>query len=240
MSATDRLRAWILWPLAALIFLVYAVVLVPILPLRPTRLIHAAASSWSRIVARIAGVRIVLENPERMYRDGPAVYLSNHRSLFDMVVMHAAVNVQFRWLAKASLFRIPIWGWGMWGAGYIPVDRKNSRSARTSMHAAADRVKSGYSVVIFPEGTRGPDASGEMLSFKKGAFILAKRAEVPVQPLTILGSDAIIPRTTKGLPPIRRGVVRVIVHETMLVQDFADLEVDEMSAQVRAVIASGT
>ncbi len=238
MSLSDRLRAYILWPLAALIFLGYAVVLVPILPLRPTRLIHAAASSWSRLVARIAGVKIILENPERMYRNGPAVYLANHRSLFDMVIMHAAVNVQFRWLAKASLFRIPVWGWGMWGAGYIPVDRKNSRSAQASMHAAAERVKNGYSVVIFPEGTRGPTTGGDMLPFKKGAFILAKRAEVPVQPLTILDSDTIIPRTSKGLPPIRKGVVRVIVHEPMLVEEFVDLEVEELSSTVRSVIAS--
>lgn len=229
-------RALFLWILAVVIFLSYACVLVPILWLRPQNLIHAAARSWSRLVCKIAGVSIHVENAERAGA-GPTVVISNHLSLFDMIVMyHVFPELQFRWLAKASLFKIPVWGWGMWGAGYIPVQRDDPRSASASMQAAAEHVRRGKSVIVFAEGTRGP-GGGRMLPFKKGGFILAKRAGVPIQPMTILDSDQIIPKS-KGIPPIRRGIVHVILHAPITPEAAAELSVEELRDQLRDLIGA--
>ena len=224
-----------------IIFLSYAAVLVPILWLRPQNLIHRSARSWSFLVSRIAGIRIAVED-----RRGPAapadrqsaiIVVSNHLSLYDMIVMyHAFPQLQFRWLAKASLFKIPVWGWGMWGAGYIPVERESRRNARDSMDAAARHVRAGKSVIVFAEGTRGP-GGGRMLPFKKGGFVLAKRAEAPIQPMTILDSDRIIPSVKgKWLQPIRKGTIHVILHPPIPAAEIAALNPEELRDRTREIV----
>ncbi len=242
----ESVRSLFLWLLAALIFLSYAAVLVPILWLRPQNLIHRAARSWSLLVCRIAGVRVDIQRPPASHTGGqatpehqPLVVVSNHLSLFDMVVMYCVFpELQFRWLAKASLFRIPIWGWGMWGAGYIPVKRDNPANARESMQAAAEHVRGGKSVIVFAEGTRGP-GGGRMLPFKKGGFVLAKRAAVPIQPMSILDSDRIIPPKKKQwIQPIRKGTVHVVLHPQLRPETIEALSVEELREQLRETIGA--
>ncbi|MCR9142991.1 MAG: 1-acyl-sn-glycerol-3-phosphate acyltransferase [bacterium] len=259
------MRSLFLWILAAVIFLSYAAVLVPILWLRPQNLIHRAARSWSLLVCRLAGVRVQVERPTddpraesagrknqanhpvgnasespigNPLRD-PLVVISNHLSLFDMVVMYCVLpDLQFRWLAKASLFKIPIWGWGMWGAGYIPVKRDNPANARESMQAAAEHVRGGKSVIVFAEGTRGP-GGGRMLPFKKGGFVLAKRAGVPIQPMTILDSDKIIPpKKKRWIQPIHKGVIRVILHKQLRPAEIEKLSTEELRETLRTTIGA--
>ena len=253
MISIISVRSLFLWLLAALIFLSYAAVLVPILWLRPQNLIHRAARSWSLLVCRIAGVRIDIQRPSSSQNEAkpartqsdrqaardhqPLIVVSNHLSLFDMVVMYCVFpELQFRWLAKASLFRIPIWGWGMWGAGYIPVKRDNPANARESMQAAAEHVRGGKSVIVFAEGTRGP-GGGRMLPFKKGGFVLAKRAAVPIQPMTILDSDRIIPPKRKQwIQPIRKGTVHVVLHPQLTPETIENSSVEELREMLRETI----
>lgn len=251
------MRTLNLWILAALIFLSYAVVLMPILWLRPQNLIHGAVRSWSLLVCRIAGLNINVRRAGELSAEdgdasglapanagagitdahGPLVVISNHLSLFDMLVMyHSFPQLQFRWLAKASLFKIPVWGWGMWGAGYIPVERDNRRSARGSMEAAAEQVRGGKSVIVFAEGTRGPGGAN-MLPFKRGGFVLAKRAGVAIQPMTILDSDRMIPKR-KGqlLQPIHQGTVHVVLHPPIPPAEVEAATPEAMRDRCRAII----
>ena len=134
----------------------------------------------------------------------------NHQSNFDIPVLLGRLPVQFRWLAKAELFRIPILGQGMRGSGYISIDRSNLRSAMRSLGKAADTIRNGTSVLIFPEGTRSPD--GNLASFKKGGFVLTVDSGVPVIPMVICGTWSIMPKnrwmirpqpvTLRILPPV--------------------------------------
>jgi 1-acyl-sn-glycerol-3-phosphate acyltransferase len=107
-------------------------------------------------------------------------------------------------VAKRVLFWIPILGWSMWMCGFIPIDRSNRESAIRSLEEAARKVREGTSVLVFPEGTRGP--GGGLLPFKKGGFVLALQAGVPVVPIAILGSERIMP---KGSLRVGRGRIRV-------------------------------
>ena len=116
----------------------------------------------------------------------------NHQSNFDIPVLLGRLPVQFRWLAKAELFRIPILGHGMRASGYISIDRSNRRSAMQSLNKAAETIRNGTSVLIFPEGTRSPD--GILQSFKKGGFVLTVDAGVPVIPMIICGTWPIMPK----------------------------------------------
>jgi 1-acyl-sn-glycerol-3-phosphate acyltransferase len=116
--------------------------------------------------------------------------------------------VQFRWVAKVGLFRIPVLGWAMSTAGYISLDRSKRKRAYRGMEIAARKIREGTSVVIFPEGSRSYD--GVLQPFKNGGFTLAIRAGVPICPITIDGTWAIMPRTTLR---VKKGTVRIVIEQ---------------------------
>jgi 1-acyl-sn-glycerol-3-phosphate acyltransferase len=118
--------------------------------------------------------------------------MPNHQSNFDIPVLLGHLNVQFRWLAKVELFKIPIFGYAMKRAGYISIDRSNRKSAFKSLKRAAKIIREGVSVLIFPEGTRNKESNIGL--FKKGGFVLAVDSGVPIVPVIIHGTRAIMPK----------------------------------------------
>lgn len=150
----------------------------------------AHARFWGRLGIRLAGVRVTVSGAERL-PDGPIVVMSNHASNFDILALQGFFPRPLSWIAKKELFSIPIFGHSMRHGGYIPLDRGDGRQALKSMEAAADQIRGGKSVIIFPEGTR--TRNGSLLPFKRGGFLLAARAGVPVVPVTINGSFQINP-----------------------------------------------
>jgi len=148
------------------------------------------ARLWARLALALNGVNVTLAGTEHL-PDGPVIFMSNHQSNFDIFSLLAAMPRQIHWIAKKELFEIPIFGPSMRRGGYIPLDRGNGRKALQSMDEAATTIHNGKSVVLFPEGTRTPD--GNLLPFKRGGFILARKADVPVIPVTINGSGRINP-----------------------------------------------
>ncbi|MBI3394806.1 MAG: 1-acyl-sn-glycerol-3-phosphate acyltransferase [Spirochaetia bacterium] len=193
---------------------------------------------WCRLMVFISPARLHVIHPERLNRTPPVIYVSNHESLFDVLIVGAVLKTQYRWLAKDSLFRIPILGRGMKRTGYIPIARENKDAGMKSLYRAAERVKAGISVFIFPEGTR--TKTGKMLPFKQGAFILAKKAEVTIQPLTIHGTGACLPvQKGRWIQRIYRGDVFVTVHEAIAPERYGAMSAAELSDTVRNVIQSG-
>ena len=119
----------------------------------------------------------------------------------------AHLPFQFKWLAKKELFSIPFFGWAMAAAGYISIDREGTRETVEAMNEAAQKIREGMSLVIFPEGSRSPD--GSIQPFKKGGFTLAIKSKVPIVPISITGSREIMPKdkltSTSGEIRIRIG-----------------------------------
>jgi len=204
--------------------------------LRQPRWIHKIAFLWGKSITFFCRTDIQVEGKEKIYRDGPVIFVLNHQSLFDILIIYNFLDVQFRWMAKASLFKIPVFGHAMKAADYIPVERGDRKLALKSLFDAAEHVRQGTSVVIFPEGTRGhPD--GSMLPFKKGGFILAKKAQVTIQPITLWGANQIVPvDRTRTIQRIYPGVARAVIHDPILLEDYKDLSADQLSDKVEAVI----
>ncbi len=148
------------------------------------------ARLWSRLGLAMNGVTVTITGTEHL-PDGPVIFMSNHQSNFDIFSLLAAMPRQIHWIAKKELFEIPFFGHSMRRGGYIPLDRSDGRKALQSMDEAAATIRQGKSVVLFPEGPRTPD--GSLLPFKRGGFILARKAAVPVVPVTINGSGKINP-----------------------------------------------
>lgn len=194
------LLVWVLGLPATVIC--FVIILLSLLFDRRGNLVHSIGSVWSRLILSLSGVRVTVTGAENFPRDRPVVILSNHQGAFDIPVLQAFIPAQFRWVAKRSLFKIPLIGWAMGLAGYIAIDRENAASAYKSMEDAADYIKKGTSVLIFPEGTRG--RGGELLPFKKGAFLIAEKSGMDIVPVGIKGTKGIM---EKGSLLIRPGGV---------------------------------
>ena len=169
------------------------------------------ARLWARLGLALSGVNMTLAGTEHL-PEGPVIFMSNHQSNFDILSLLAAMPRQIHWIAKKELFEIPVFGPSMRRGGYIPLDRGNGRKALQSMDEAAATIHQGKSVVLFPEGTRTPD--GNLLPFKRGGFILARKAAVPVIPVTINGSGRINPA---GHIRLYSGNIHITLHPPLVV-----------------------
>ena len=163
------------------------------------RLQHYCMRRWSKGNLWISRVRLEIEGLENIYRDRPQVLAVNHSGLHDILSLAAYFPIQFRWIAKKSLFSIPFMGWHMRRSGYIPIDRENPREIATSIAAAAKEISSGGNAIIFPEGKRSK--TGELGEFQSGAFALCLRAGVPLVPVVIEGSGRVIAPETLRVNP---------------------------------------
>src|ERR1043165_678929 len=141
---------------------------------------------WARALVRAAGIDLRTERMETVDRAQRYILVANHYSYFDIPAIIAAVPQPIRFMAKISLFKIPIFGWALGRAGFIPIDRKNRRTAVKSFDLAAERIRKGNTIVVFPE--EGRSRNRQMRPFQRGGFLLALKSELPILPLAIDGT----------------------------------------------------
>jgi len=144
------------------------------------------ARFWGTEMCRVCGVEVSARGGEKVQWDKPLIVMANHQSYFDIPVLYAVLPEPFGMLAKQELFRLPVFSAAMRGMRCVPIDRGNRRQSFESLRKAADQVRSGNSIVVFPEGTRSAD--GGVQELKKGPFHLAEMAEVPIVPVGITGT----------------------------------------------------
>jgi 1-acyl-sn-glycerol-3-phosphate acyltransferase len=178
--------------------------------------IWLARNVWSRSSLWLSGVSLEVSAPYGL-PPGPAIFASNHESALDIWALFCVIPHNVRFLAKSELFKIPIFGWYLTLARFIKVDRSNHAKAVQALKRGAEAVRGGISLIVFPEGTRSPDA--RVQPFKKGPFVLAMEAGVPVVPIAIAGAAALAP---KGKIQVRPGTVRVAIGEPAHPRDFTD------------------
>ncbi len=195
---------------------------------------HGCARFWSRTSLAMNRVKVTAVGTEHIPLEGPVIYMGNHQSNFDILALTVAIPRRFSWLAKEELFRVPFFGGAMQRAGYIPLDRSDGRQALKSIEEAARRIHDGVSVVLFPEGTRTHD--GSLLPFKKGGFILASRAAVPVVPFTINGSREVNPRNRFALYP---GGISITFGPPLLPEGTGNAARELLREQVRNAVERG-
>jgi len=200
---------------------------------RKGNVIHLYARLWGRLILWASGVKVKIRGLERIAPGRPYIFMANHLSAYDIFVLLSELPVQFRWLAKAELFRIPVLGWAMGTAGYISLDRSEPKKAYRSMEEAARRIREGTSVVIFPEGTRSKD--GRLQPFLKGGFTLAVKSQVPIVPISISGTWEIMPPQSRK---VRKGDVEVVVGEPIETKGYTMKEREELMKRVSEAISA--
>ncbi|MSP15997.1 MAG: 1-acyl-sn-glycerol-3-phosphate acyltransferase [Myxococcales bacterium] len=187
--------------------------------------------AWSRRLLDIADLKLDVSGLEQVDWSRQYVIMSNHQSHLDIPVLFHVVPSTMRMIAKQELFRIPILGKAMLVSGFIPIDRKNRKRAMASIELAKERIRSGISIWISPEGTRTLD--GHLLPLKKGGFVLARDTQTPILPLVLDGTFAALPPSSGS---IRRGTtVRVVIGQPIPVEG---VPVNQVMEQVRSFFAA--
>jgi 1-acyl-sn-glycerol-3-phosphate acyltransferase len=198
------------------------------------RYVYLISRFWSWLTLTLGGVSLRVSglnhiDPRRQY-----VFMVNHQSNVDIPVLFQSLRgFQLRWLAKKEILWVPLFGWAMWAAGHIAVDRGDRKDALRSLKKAQERLAGGISIVIFPEGTRSSD--GGLLPFKRGGFLLAVKTQTPIVPVTINGSGQIL---AKGDWRLRGGEIQVTVGMPVSVEDYRPGNLRALSARVRDLIAA--
>ena len=223
----------ILWVVLATLFWATVAIIVSFFT-RSGNPVHIIARIWARGILFVSRIKVTVNGLENIDPSQSYVYMSNHQSNFDIPVLLAHLPVQFRWLAKAELFRIPIFGRAMRGAGYVKIDRFNQESAFASINEAAAKIKNGVSVMIFPEGTRSRD--GNIRPFKKGGFIMSMDSGVPIVPIILLGTWTIMDKSSLK---INTGEVSLNIATPIATADYTRDNKDDLIAAVRSVICEG-
>ena len=190
------------------------------------RMQHGCARIWSRMILWTSGVHLTVRGLENIQPGVNYIFCVNHQSHMDIPIVLVSLPVQFRFLAKKQLFRIPFLGWHLQRSGHISIDRENPRAAVKSIRAAAAQIQNGTPVVIFPEGGTSTDTS--IHPFKGGGFMLATQSQVDVIPVTVRGSRHVL---AKGSHHIRGGKVDVIVGPPI---SSRGLSYDELAALTHA------
>jgi 1-acyl-sn-glycerol-3-phosphate acyltransferase len=183
----------------------------------------------------ILGIRVEVKGRDSVDKDIPYIFMSNHLSFLDGPLLFWAIPQPVRVILKKEVFRIPVLGLGMRQVDFVPVDRKGIRGGKKSIERAVELIREKrFSFLIFPEGTRSRD--GKLQAFRRGGFFLALKSQVPIIPISILGTFELMP---KGSFFVKRGRIKIIFHAPVPVFDYSKDRLPGLSEKVRAIIRSG-
>ncbi|MBI4541357.1 MAG: 1-acyl-sn-glycerol-3-phosphate acyltransferase [Gemmatimonadetes bacterium] len=192
----------------------------------PERLGRECARRWGRGILRASGTPVTVEGLEHVRPDRAQILISNHESWYDIFALATYVPGPLRFVGKKELARMPVFGPGFRAAGHIFVDRGDHASALQSMALVSERIRrEPGTVVILPEGTR--TRTGQLLPFKKGAFVLAIQSQVPIIPAAVAGSRAVLP---KGRFRIHPGPIHMAIGEPIETRGMTPADRDRLLA----------
>ena len=213
--------------------LFFSVVSILVAPIPPRgNWTNRAARAWAKGLLWSSWIRLDVSDPPPAGGTERFVIMANHQSLFDIPALLAAIPGQSRFIAKRSLFKIPVFGWAMALGGFIPVDRKDRSTARDSFASALDKLSRGASIVLFPEETRSFD--GRVLAFRRGGFLMALKSGLPVIPVGIHGTLAVQSRRSFLIRP---HVVSVRFGQPIELAGRSVRELPSVTAEVRSRVA---
>lgn len=199
---------------------------------RTGRAPFALGCAWSWLILKTNRVKVRVVGLEKIAIRRSYVFISNHASHLDPPAVALALKKPLRFIGKKSLSKIPIFGWAAQLARMIFIDRSDSIKAIETINTAVKELKDGVSAYFFAEGTRSAD--GFLQAFKKGGVMLALKAKLPIIPITIIGSHALLPKHGRRIRP---GEIKVIVGDPIDTAGYSESDKDLLLQKIRGVIA---
>lgn len=197
--------------------------------------ILAATDKWGHHLVRSFDAHLHVEGQENIPTRGPVVYVSNHQGFADIPALCAVLNkIQFGFIAKDALNRIPLYGTWMRRIRSVMIKREDPRASLRAISEGIDYLRHGFSILVFPEGTRA--RSGPMGTFKKGALKLATKTEVPIIPISINGTYTILEE--KGYLRSHQPV-DIIIHPAVPTKGLNRHQEKELNDQIYTIVKKG-
>jgi len=236
LSRLYPLYQWLIYiPVSVLITVVGALIAVPVgLFISPRMANMSIAVRWAQLLTKLAGVRVEIVGQEHVNPGQSYVLVANHQSAFDIPVIYGYSGLDLRWVMKAEIKWIPFVAAGCRAIGHVFVERGNTEQATAAINRALARLLPGTGVLFFPEGTRSMD--GQLLPFKKGAFRLAMAQGLPVLPVSVVGTQQVLPPKRLSIRP---HAVRLQFHPPIAAQGLGADGVESLMRKSKAAIASG-
>lgn len=189
---------------------------------------------WARLVAWPLPLRVNVSGHENIDPDQAYVVVANHLSMLDILAIFGWSGLDLRWVMKREIRRLPLIGWGCWVLGYVFVDRSNREAAIQAINKAAGKLEPGEGMMFFPEGTRSK--TGELLPFKMGAFKTAISQQMPVLPISVHGTHALMPSGTLLPKP---GGAAIRIHPAISTVGMRKSDAAVAAQQAREAIHAG-
>jgi 1-acyl-sn-glycerol-3-phosphate acyltransferase len=230
-----QLYVWLIFlPMVILLTLLFSLLTVIFASLvNPHFASRVFAVTWAQLLAWLTPIRVQVEGGEHAQRDRSYIVASNHQSMYDILVIYGWLRLDLKWVMKKELRKMPAIGIGCEKAGHIFVERRNPKQAAQAITAALKRLGDGIGLLFFPEGTRSRD--GHLLPFKKGAFRTAIDQQLPLLPVTLVGTRDILP--ARSLLPFP-GSVRLVIHPPIETVGMTPGDLDALMERTRRTISS--
>lgn len=221
---------WIIfWGIALTLLLFLPIVVTALLGRRGDMAFHGT-QVYAWVLLKMTGMRLKVTGREHIEAGRRYVILSNHASYLDPPALVLALGIQYRWVIKKELRKVPLFGLALEASRNLFIDRAKGSDAMQSIREAVAQLPDGTGVLLFPEGTRSWD--GQLLPFKKGGFVIAKDGQLPILPITIRGSHDRLPKGTGAFTP---GEIEVVIHPPIPTED---LSLEELMDETRDRIES--
>ena len=228
-----QIYTWLIYiPIVGISTVFFGIAILILLYFLKPRIVGAlCARSWARVNSFAAPMLVKVLGRENIDPAQSYVIVCNHQSQFDIFVLYGWLDIDFKWVMKQELRKVPVIGITCERLGHIYVDRSNREAALASINAAKQRIVDGTSVLFFPEGTRSRTTI--MRPFKKGAFRMALDLQLPILPVTIMGTRKILPSDTTNLYP---GRATMTIHPPIAIDEYDSTTLGELMAHTRKVI----
>jgi 1-acyl-sn-glycerol-3-phosphate acyltransferase len=222
--------AWILfWAILLTLILFLPIVIAALIGKRGDAAFHGT-QVYAWIILKVCGIRLRVRGREHIQPNQRYVILSNHASYFDPPALVLALGLQYRWVIKKELRKVPLFGLALETSRNLFIDRSKGSDALESIKQGVAQLPEGTGILLFPEGTRSID--GQLLPFRKGGFVIAKDGELPILPVTIRGSHERLP---KGRAAFSAGDIEIVVHPPVSTEHRS---LEELMREVRQTIGS--
>ena len=198
---------------------------------RTGNLAFSLSKLWAYTMLAVSFVRTEIKNKDKIQKGTSYIIISNHQSHYDIITLVTTLGIQFRWIIKKEILKLPIFGYGLYASRNIFIDRSNTTSAIESINSGFDRLPKSVSVMVFAEGTRSPD--GQIHEFKKGGFVAAVQRKIPILPVTVNGSRRVMP---KGKFTLKPGKIQVVIGDPIDTSGYTTDTVPELIDKTRQVV----
>ncbi len=232
LSLLDALKMfWIsLWAAIATMLVFFPVIIAAMLS-STGNLAFTLSKIWAHIMLKATDVHPVIRGREKIVRGQSYIIISNHQSEYDILALVTTLRIQFRWIIKMELRKVPLFGYALYVSRNIFIDRSQTEKAVKSIKEGLDRLPKGVSVMFFAEGTRSAD--GSIQPFKKGGFMMALEKGMPILPVTVNGSRKVLPKKSLIFKP---GPIEVVISDPIETKGYTKEQLQELIDRTRGVI----